>query len=267
MRNIIFGFQKKWILVGPLFCVGACKPAHDASLNFLPENNLWVADTQEDLSNVSEKQFEEVLFAADKIYFPIASKRGENIVINQLWNDPTVNANTKRNVDEAQVVINVFGGLARRPEITPDALALVVCHELGHAYGGEPYLFPNSQLAAEGMADYYGIRVCLPMVLRKIESSFDVAAVKGFVAEKCGGTHVVGAEEYAFCVRSLVAAQNLSNLLAALYAQPVPSFTTPDLSEVVETEVSYPRTVQCRLDTFLNGLFAQEKPRCWFKPR
>ena len=80
-----------------------------------------------------------------------------------------VNANCMRN--NGVVTVNMYGGLARRPEVTPEGFALVLCHELGHAYGGTPYIFQQAQIAAEGQADYYGEQTCLKALLPHVDWS------------------------------------------------------------------------------------------------
>ena len=38
-------------------------------------------------------------------------------------------------------VVAMFGGLARRPEVTKDAFQFVVCHEVGHHLAGWPFAY------------------------------------------------------------------------------------------------------------------------------
>ena len=121
--------------------------------SFFPENDLWKED---DLykrnANVTEEMFNKIIDVADSIYQPIAKQNNERLTINRRWTDATVNANASRFF--GQVTVNMFGGLARRDEITPEGFALVLCHELGHAYGGTPYINTWNQMSAEGQADF-----------------------------------------------------------------------------------------------------------------
>jgi hypothetical protein len=67
-------------------------------------------------------------------------------------------------------------------------------------------------------------------------------------------------------VRSLEAGLGLGRLLAVLGNEKDPSYTTPDPRVVKVTEISYPKTAQCRVDTYHNGVLNLAKPLCWFKP-
>ena len=62
----------------------------------------------------------------------------------------------KRNLNFYKVIM--FGGLARRPEITADGFLLVVCHELGHHLAGYPFI--DDWAANEGQADYFATQSC-----------------------------------------------------------------------------------------------------------
>jgi hypothetical protein len=61
--------------------------------------------------------------------------------------------------------VSFFGPGLRHPRLTRDAFALLLCHELGHHFGGEPRkrLGPEGKprwAAAEGQADFYATAVC-----------------------------------------------------------------------------------------------------------
>ena len=46
------------------------------------------------------------------------------------WKNDTVNANAQQR--GRNWIVNMYGGLARRPEIFFRRFAMVLCHELGH---------------------------------------------------------------------------------------------------------------------------------------
>ncbi len=257
---------RKPIIVSILLLLILPSAFAESSRSFLPENTLWLEDGRLENSQITQKQFDDTIFAIEKLYLPIALKQGETIVVNRLWDDPTVNAYVKRITDDSQIVINTYGGLARRPEVTVESLALVLCHELGHAYGGPPYLLPQSSLSAEGIADDYAARTCLGIVFKNIPSSFDTQTSTGYSAETCRQKHPDNENDYSLCVRSLEGALGLGRLFAALSKETEPTFTTPDPFQTEKTLVSYPKTAQCRLDTYHNAVLGGEKPRCWFNP-
>ena len=154
----------------------------------------------------------------------------------------------------------MYGGLARRNEVTPDGFALVLCHELAHAYGGKPYVSPSNQIAAEGQADYFGAQSCLHALLPKIATYEAHKSTDAYIDSRCKTT-----ADYALCVRQLEAGQSLGRLLASMQKTDVPDYQTPDPTVVDRTLLSYPKTIQCRIDTYHNGTLNMPRPACWFK--
>jgi hypothetical protein len=235
--------------------------------HFAPENDLWREDSLEAVPNVDETLFNKVINAALEVYNPIAKQAGDRgIVVNRRWDDSTVNANVTRGLFR-RVTVNMYGGLARREEVSGDGFALVLCHELGHAYGGTPYIAAFQKLSAEGQADYYGADYCLQRVLPQIPapSSDLLSHDNGTIREKCDAEAHVGSAEHNLCVRRLSAGFGLAKLLSVMSGEAVPQYNTPDPTVVPKTLLSYPATTQCRLDTYLAGTFALAKPACWFK--
>ena len=223
--------------------------------SFMPENDLHLEDVYFK-SAAGEEMFDRIIDIAAEEYRGLADDNNERLIINKRWNDSTVNADVSRRW--GTVYINMYGGLYRRPEVTPEAFALVVCHELGHAYGGSPYIYRSTEMSAEGQADYYGARECLRRVISHFEETPEAAEMDLPYAED------VCEEEG--CVRGLKAGYGLGWLLQALTGEDSVSYETPDETEVSETELSYPATTQCRLDTYRAGILYEERPRCWFKP-
>ena len=221
---------------------------------FAPDNSLHLEDTLEK-SSAGEEVFNEIIDVARDLYLPYAEERGERLIFNKRWEDSTVNASMSRSW--GTVSVNMYGGLYRRPEVTPEAFALVVCHELGHAYGGVPYLRSSSKISAEGQADYYGAGECLKKVMAVVEVSHEASSMELPYADAvCDNGD---------CIRGLKAGLGLGTLLQVLMEQPPLSYETPDQTIVTRTELSYPRTAQCRLDTYRAGTLDQPRPACWFK--
>lgn len=220
--------------------------------SFMPDNDLHLEDNFFGTSNVTQEMFDLIVATGLELYKPRADERNEKLIINGKWEDSTVNANCSR--WWGRVTINMFGGLARRPEVSPAGFALVLCHELAHAYGGEPFI--NGTLSAEGQADYYGANVCIKEVIETLEDSFPDFEADAFVADTCNANYV--------CLRGLHAGQSLGNLLSQLKKEDYPNYETPDPTVVPETLTSYPATIQCRLDTYFNGVMDLDRPKCWF---
>lgn len=237
----------------------------------LPENDLWRYDNKNALSGVTETQFKEAIKEVSDVYSPIARALGFTLNIDGDWDDSTVNAYTSRNGNEWYVAM--FGGLARREEVTKDGFKLVICHEIAHQMGGYPM---DSWAAYEGQADYVATHVCGKKVFRQAALDDDLVMA---IPRKCLVFNTLIDQKV--CMKNLAAGQSLGNLLAALRKSPLPSYETPDTSVVTSTQQAHP-AAQCRLDSYLAGTVCTKewddtlipenanavcptRPKCWFK--
>lgn len=245
-------------LLVALSIVSTSAVAHAASTSFMPENNLWLEDCIDCKSNgMTQELFESIVKAGRDAYALEAAARNERLRINALWTNSTVNANACRGCTSGEVTINMYGGLARRDEVLPESFALVLCHELGHAYGGTPYIAPQTQMSAEGQSDYYSTNVCFERIYTRVPALRTThASYEDAVENLC--------EDNRRCRNGLAGAKGLGDLLAVLSRDPKPDFETPDTTVVTETELSYPATTQCRLDSYVAGMLNQDRPRCWY---
>lgn len=228
---------------------------------FMEENDLWKEDGMFRDAGLTEEMFNRIIDIGHKLYKPFADANNETLRINNKWSDSTVNANVSRFF--GTVTINMFGGLARRPEVNPEGFALVLCHELGHAYGGTPYLSAWQKMSAEGQADYYGAMECHHKLM-------DILKLEGYDIEPTTYMESVCEENFEgdraeLCVRDLVGGQSLGHLLSVMKEEAIPNYETPDPYVTDKTMTSYPKTIQCRLDTYLNGSLKANRPACWFK--
>lgn len=223
---------------------------------FMPDNDLWMEDNLNFVNNVDEAMFNAIIDEAKNLYAPIAKEWKEELVIQANWSDSTVNANASRD-GKGWTEINMYGGLARRQEVIPIGFALVLCHELGHLYGGKPYVNVGLKMAAEGQSDWYGAGWCLKNIVESMvdRTDFDYTP---YMDKLC--------KNDATCLRQLAGGQSLGKLLSVLSKEAVPSYETPDKTVVSRTNTSYPKTTQCRLDSYRAGTLSQDRPLCWYKP-
>lgn len=225
--------------------------------NFAPDNDLWMEDCLDCKTNgLDQVTFEKIIDVAVKIYKPLADNNNESLTVNKKWTDATVNANCLRS--GGSVTVNMYGGLARRTEVTEEGFTLVLCHELSHAYGGTPYIQVPNRMSAEGQADYMSTFDCAKKVLKELKLPSYGSVPTSYMEKVCGSNEI--------CLASLVGGQSLGNLLAVLSKKPIPDYETPDPLVTPKTLTSYPATVQCRLDTYHNGALGMPRPLCWFKP-
>lgn len=268
-----------------------------------PANNLHMFDGSTGNPAINEQVFNQIIDGVMALYQPIAKARGVTLQADKLWTDATVNASSYQ--QGKTWYVEMYGGLARRPEITPDGFALVVCHELGHHFGGYPFV--SGWAANEGEADYYATQTCARLIWGRDQQANmgwrGLTNIPNAVATKCAQAWPNNANAQGWCVRVSAGGLSLATLLAALGKSPVPKFETPDPHVVTTTFNDHP-AAQCRLDTYLAGALCTKmqdlnvipglnaahgsaaaeqesekytcyekdgftysaRPRCWFKP-
>lgn len=223
---------------------------------FVPENSLNIPVGMK-AANMTETQFNKVIDRVLAVYrTEIELENKIKLVIEKKWKDGTVNAYAKQPGDGTWIVA-MFGGLARHPEITEDAFATVVCHELGHHIGGAPKkkgLFASTWASNEGQADYFGVMKCLRRVFEKDRNTEIARRLNAptLVKTKCASQYL-SLEERAICERSSMAGLALGKFFRSLSKDVAKvDFTTPDKAVVVQTNDNHPAS-QCRVDTYFQA--------------
>jgi hypothetical protein len=223
-------------------------PSH---ATILPKNNLDRLDNKGRIANIDEKTFNSIIDTIINAFQPVAASHGAHLSADKLWDDSTVNASAEQDGNEWKVTM--YGGLARRPEVTPDAFVLVVCHELGHHFGGYYFYDDGDWAAAEGEADYFATQVCGRAMFQKMFRRNHIyrEGVPSVVQQKCDASWKTP-EQQDLCYRLSAGGLALANLLASAGGEKPPHFETPDKSKVSHTNVDHPEA-QCRLDTYFQG--------------
>ena len=188
-----------------------------------------------------------------------------------------------------------LGGLARHKHVTKDGFTLIVCHELGHHFGGAPtYDGETAWASNEGQADTFSVSKCLRRLWEKADNGKAIAQKKipEIVLNKCSENWKTETEKN-LCLRIGLAAESIGNLFGSLVTfGKLPKFETPDLKVVSSTLFTHPKA-QCRLDTFFQASLCQvpfdvefsrqdetigachprhgdvvgNRPLCWFAPK
>ena len=220
--------------------------AFEGQRTFMPPNDLDLAEVT--AGGITEAQFNGVIDKAIRIYGPIFSHFGATLKVNRLWSDATVNASAEQPTATSWVV-NMYGGLARRAEVTEDGFAMVLCHEMGHHLGGFPYV--QDWAANEGQSDMHATGACASKLFG---TNVDLSAVANEelpadLKAKCDASHPQGERD--ICYRAIVAGKSLADLLAALGGTAA-NYGTPDRSVVTRTNNAHP-AAQCRLDSYIAG--------------
>ncbi len=222
----------------------------------MPPNDLDKEDfLYQSESNISEEQFLGIIKKAVDYYSPLAKLHGGTLHVDAKWEDPTVNAMTGR--IGPYWMLFFMGGFARRPEITPDGFALVVCHELGHLFGGYPFrrniLGKLAWASNEGESDYFATQSCTRTLWagESEENAKHVDTASTFAKEKCDEAWA-GDPQRHLCYRIANASQSVANLFAVNKKLSEPRFETPDNNVVKKMSNKHPAP-QCRLDTYFEG--------------
>ncbi len=234
-----------------------------AFADFLPPNDLAKEDGLLRAGSTTEADFNEVIDAAEAYYKPLISSRYKaKLVVNRLWKNSTVNAAAMRSGSEWRV--EMYGGLARRPEISKDGFGLVLCHEIGHHLAGYPYvpggglaIFGNRNWAAnEGQSDYFASQACARQ-LWKDDSALNAsyrAEVATLPKAACDQVWNSTADQN-LCYRVMTAAEGLAAFSSST-ANKRADWNTPSTKVVFKTENSHPDG-QCRLDTYAAGALCE----------
>lgn len=242
--------MRKFSVVAPLCLLSGIALAHPSE-SFLPKNDLHKQDHLFwNNSEINEEKFGEIIDHVGAIYEPIIKAHGGKLVIEKNWKDPTVNAYAMQ--QGSTWTVAMFGGLARRPETTPDGFALVVCHELGHHLAGFAFYGDGDWAASEGQSDYFATQACSRMIWgeQKEENAKSAATVHPTAKRKCDASWSTE-DDRNLCYRTAMGGKSLADLLSALGGTTA-DFDKPDTTQVSRTDVAHPEG-QCRLDTYFNG--------------
>lgn len=264
--------------------------------NCFPDNNVKIPTGMKSFGGTGIGQFEfhQVIDKFERIWKPIVKEKyGKELIVRRLWDEDRVNAKATRDDDNNPVIV-INGGLARHMDMNPDALLLIMCHELGHHYGGAPKNFRGrstrrSWSSAEGQADYFASNKCMPKLMEDYQASnksFSPPVDKMTMSE----IEKVCSSEY--CKRTSMAALSLGRVFASLkYDWHPPKVNKKSELVVDNTFYKHPEP-QCRFDTFIAGVMCEDerhsefdnsdhsigacireysdvgsRPLCWFSPK
>lgn len=237
-------------LISSLLLASSSAMAFTGQKTFMPPNNL---DQEDDINfdgGLTQAQFNSVIDRVMQVYGPIFTHFGATLTVDRRWTDSTVNASADQPTPTSWQV-HMYGGLARRAEVTEDGFAMVICHELGHHLGGFPFV--QDWAANEGQADIHATGACAAKIFAtNLELSARAQlALPPEMSAKCDSTYQTE-NDRDLCYRGLVAGKSLADLLAAIGSESPVAFNTPDTTVVTRTNNDHPKA-QCRLDTYVAG--------------
>lgn len=265
-----------------------------------PKNNrLNPISNNKSINTIDELDFRAAIAEAKEIYAPIfKEKHGSDLVIEEKWEDNTVNAYAQQSGKTWKV--SMFGGLARDPLVTRDGFSAVICHEIGHHIAGaprKPGMLGNTWASNEGQSDYFATTKCLRRLWEKkpLENLIIYWSTQDEdrqLAKNACDQVYSNEEEAALCFRQALAGESLAKLLGSLGGNANVKFSTPDPTVATKTNHNHPKG-QCRMDTYFQGALCDKdfnidpsnsdasegycsskdaykiglRPLCWFNPK
>lgn len=213
---------------------------------------------------------EQILQDAKTIYEKEALTEFKKPLYFKIVTSPVVSASAHH--EETFISVDVYTGLLQSPKLTPDSLRMIVCHELGHLFGGAPRknippewdgpVGPDgfSLLSSEGQADYYAGSSCFKRMLKLEKTTLkrnDFSRVGPELERKCKVVAGLRGEALEICYRSALAGLDFLKLT---FDFPISCEEHDDSIAPALIRDFYPDR-QCRLDTIINaGLCPKETP-------
>lgn|GEM_PF-4396547 len=214
---------------------------------------------------IGESEFNHLVSEVVGYFQADMDQQGAILRLSANWGSDQFGAMSAKNGDAW--LLMTFGGTVRVPEATADGFTAILCHEMGHFFGGEPFL--REGISAEAQADFFAASVCLPRVWRQADNTPAPPtpanpALSEDMRNLCA-SHAVDVAGADLCVRNVRAGWTALNMSAARKNLAPPNAATPDASVAEVTITTYP-SLQCRLDTWIAGVSEAGRPRCWYNP-
>lgn len=231
-------------------------------------------EIQDDLDNVYAKAREK--FAA--IYGPIV-KAERKVELRLILNKEEASTPPGVSLYSDYVHVEMGSDFHRDPAMTPDAFLGMLCHEIGHVLGGEPYsentMKPSAQWVSnvpsstEGQSDYFSSLACMKKVFADTtQNTHADFAVTPRVKSLCVRQYSNILDQN-ICQRSAQSGFEIMHFIISVYErfgsnsdQLKLNMDTPE-GPGLSVGRLYP-SVQCRFDTILAGALNHHRPACWF---
>ncbi len=253
-----------------------------AICHFFPANKFRFP-VSNDPRQMTHAQFKKILAATESVYKPLFARLGlGNLNITERWSDDRVDACASfsapcsaRTADpfSKDRFVEIYGGLARHPNITPEGLMVAICHEIGHHLGGYPrYQNNENDMSTEGQADYFATAKCSRLIYEALSPKSNEnwlwtykSRIPQEVIAPCLANFNTQSVELIYCARSSIAGYSLAQVLSATAGEDpkILSFSRKDPA-VVQTTFEGHSQAQCRLDTYTAGAICRADPRTPF---
>jgi len=259
----------------------------------MPDNDLEIPRNKSFFEDERDQIALDLINRVDRVFSTIVAEAGGNLKIALDVENPKVNAFAERD-RQKNWHVNIMGGLIRHQLMTTDALAMVICHELGHHLAGAPRVSrfgpgKDDFASVEGQSDFYASMKCFRKIFAVDENEKIVKnlIINTQAKKACARKYGQDFKEYYLCQRIAAASYVLAKVLNS--GREV-SFVEKDPAVVATTYAKHPRA-QCRLDTYFAGALCDNtlppsntntkdgmcnrsegdsigvRPLCWFKPQ
>ena len=229
---------------------------------------------QDDLDLVYAKVREHFL----AIYGPIVTaERHVKLKLGLDKEDPMTPAGVSLYSDRAE--IDMGSDLHRDSAMTPDGYLAMLCHEVGHVLGGQPYLentmkpspqwVSNIPSSSEGQSDYFSSLACMKKVFAETtQTTVADYAVTPRIKGLCVSQYAKPLDQN-ICQRSVLSGFEIMHFIASVYDRYNTNVERPalDMDASEARGLSWGRmypSLQCRFDTILAGALNKQQPDCWF---
>lgn len=203
-------------------------------------------------SMIEEQYIHNVVSRLETLFSPIFKKHGADLLFQVNWEDPTINLYAEQL--GFTWFVHVYMGYYTLPEMTEDALALSLCHELGHHISGYPY--KSSWSSAEGQADYFANHVCSGMLWSDDDNTQFTTMIPDHLLQLC--TEKYDSEQQVeLCSRKMLAGLDLAQVMAT-HSNSTLEHDLVDLPVTDEIKFQHP-TAQCRLNTFIHATLCSKQ--------
>ncbi len=246
-------------------------------------------------ASLAQSWKEQIINNAKAVYAPLSITTFNKPLYFRISESQTIGGSAHHEVDHLSIVLD--RELLETPRLTPDGFRMLICHELGHLFGGSPrknvppeWDGPTahdglSLMTSEGQADYYASLVCFRKLLA-IEAPDspgpNFQRVGARLKHKCEVEAGFKNSKLEECLRAGLAGEDFLKLTFEfnISCEKFDDSIAPNLIRDF-----YPDR-QCRLDTIVNGALCIEnqtlvldfdqmenngcrqeyaiRPACWF---
>lgn len=197
-------------------------------------------------SNIDPHQVQMLVDQLETLFTPIFDEHKAELIFEINWEDPTINLYAEQ--IGFSWFVHVYLGYYSLPEMTEDALALSLCHEIGHHLSGYPY--KSTWSSAEGQADYFANHICTELLWKNDDNSSYVKEIPEKLLRLCQNSYPQQ-DEIELCSRKMLAGMQLAEIMATYSHSTVEQDIAP--LPATPTMLYQHPSPQCRLNTFLRA--------------